>query len=222
MKSNFEQSAEIVELIERAGMRQELEDRVEAHKLGKRKELIAERGRLLKERDEVLPALGAQAAEARENVALAKQKLAAAERVMQYTEQRAYGASCSYATGQIDLEIERNVPKFMQDAFDALQEPIDFLRGTARCWKERQRVGWGFQTIDVSNCEQIGTLRRKCQDGQDEIHAMMYDVGTPVDAQRARCAAIVEECVALTHPNLKDDRHWLAHQERKARATKSA
>ncbi|MBN3763404.1 hypothetical protein [Burkholderia sp. Ac-20365] len=220
--NRYKQNAQLIDLIERAGMRQELEDRVEAQKLEKRKELVTERGRLLRECEEVMPQLDAAAVEARETVALLEQKLFAAHQAMHSTLQRAYGTRCSYGTGVVDAEIERNAPQFMQDAFDALQEAIDFLRGTVCFWQQPQRVGWGFQTIDVSNCEQVGTLRRKCQDGQDEIRAMMFDVGTPTDAQRARCAAILEQCVALTHPQLKDDRHWLMHQERKARATKSA
>ncbi|WP_321839693.1 hypothetical protein [Paraburkholderia bannensis] len=222
MKSYFDQSAEIVELIERTGMRQELEDRVEARKLDKRKQLVAERGLLLKERDEALPAVEAAAREAREQVALLDKKLAAAKRLMQHTEQRAYGTWLSCGTAQIDDAIERNAPKFMQDALDALQEPIGLLQGAVQFWPQRRRVGWGFQNIDVSNVEEIAALRRKCQEGQIEIRAMMYDVDTPIAAQRARCMAIVEECIALTHPNLKDDRHWLTHQERKARAAKMA
>jgi hypothetical protein len=110
----------------------------------------------------------------------------------------------------------------MHDAFFALQEPIDFLRGTVSFWYKQSRVGWNFQSIDLSNVEEVGALRRKCQAGQEEILAMLFDVETPLDEQRKRCAAIVEECVALTRPHLEGDRSWLSHQDRKERAKSKA
>ncbi|MEM5341604.1 hypothetical protein [Paraburkholderia azotifigens] len=218
---SFEEGG-LVGLIEDAGLRQELEDRVEARKLEKRKALLAERARLLKERDEELPALEAKAIAAYEALASLEQKVIDARQVLAYTHQRVHGANCRYGTGLIDAEIERLAPKFMQDAFDALQEPIDFLQGTVRFRPEQRRAGWGFHSIDVSNTEEIAALRKKCRDGQEEIRQMMFDVDGPAAAQRVRCAAIVEECVAMARPHLKDDRHWLTHQERKARATKLA
>lgn len=90
------------------------------------------------------------------------------------------------------------------------------------CQSRPKRIGWGLHNIDMSNVEEVAALRQKCKDGQAAIRKMTYDVDTPLDELRKRCAAIVEECVALTRPHLKDDRHWLQHQERKERAKKSA
>lgn len=220
--SIHERSAELIDLIDRTGMRGELDARDESQNLEKRKRLVAERKGLLEERDRVMPALDAEVVAAREAYALAEQKLQAARQVMHYTQMRAYGKSCSYGTAQLDSAIERNAPQFMRDAFDTLQEPIDFLGGTVWFVQQRKRVGWNFHNIDVSNVAEVSALRHKCEEGQAEIRAMMYDTDSPLDAQRPRCAAIVAECVALTRPHLKDDRHWLAHQERKERAKKSA
>ena len=217
------QSAELINLVERSGMRGELEQRVEAQNLEKRKQLIAERRRLLEERDRVMPALEAEAAAAREAYALCEQKLRAARQVMDYTQMRAYGIGCSYGTAQIDQAIERAAPRFLQDGFDTLQEPLDFLSSTVRFWSHRQRIGWGgYRTVDLSDIDEVAALRQRCEQGQAEVKAMMYDNCLSIDEMRSRCAAIVEECLALTRPRLKDDRHWLTHQERKARAVRKS
>ncbi|CAM2180402.1 conserved hypothetical protein [Paraburkholderia sacchari] len=221
MRSIHQRSAELIDLIERTGMREELEARVEAGNVEKRKQLIAERTRMVKERDAAAAPLEAAAAEADQRVAQLEQELATARQAASYARQRAYGTRC-HGTAQIDSEIERSAPRFMQDAFDALQEPIDFLMGTVRFWQERKRIGWNFQTIDMSDVAEVVALRRKCEDGQAEIKAMMYDAHTELDKQRARCEAIVEECVALTHPHLKDDKLRLRHEERKERAATHA
>lgn len=213
-----ERSAEIVDLVERSGMRDELEARIEAQNLEKRKQLIAKRRRLLEERDRVMPALEAEAAAACEAYALCEQKLLAARQVMHYTQQRAYGVGCKYGTGLIDRDIERAAPKFLQDAYDDLQEPLDFLSNTVRYWSRRQRVGWGFAYVDTSNVDEVTALRTKCKDGQAQMRAMMYEDRLTLDEMRLRCTAIVTECLALTRPHLKDDPHWLRHEERKARA----
>ena len=222
MASMHERSAELIDLVEKSGMREQLEARVEAQNLDKRKQLIAERRRLLDECERVMPPLDAAQREASEAVALAEQKLLAARHVMHFAQQRAYVARTNLGTGRIDDDIERHAPRFLQDGYDTLQEALDFLGGTVRHWSHRQRVGWGFAFVDISNVNEIVEVRSKCEDGQKQIKAMMYDDRLSLDEMRARCAAIVDECVALTRPQLKDDPHWLLHEERKARARKSA
>jgi hypothetical protein len=125
--------------------------------------------------------------------------------------QRAYGLAKHFEEDRANWQIARHAPRFMHDAVDALQERIDFLGGTVRFWTKQSRVGSCF-------IEAACVLRRKCEAGQDKIRAMMYDLKTPLDEQRKRCAAIVEECVALTRPHLEGDRAWLRHQDRKERA----
>jgi hypothetical protein len=220
MDSMHEQSAELIYLVEKSGMRAELEARVEAQKLEEWRRKIAELHAQRRERDEVMPAIDAAAVDARESYALAEQKLLTARRVMEYTQARAYGTRCGFGEGQITYQIEKRAPKFMQDSFDDLQEPIDFLRGTVRIYSSRHRVPWSFQSIDVavSNADEVFAIRQRCEDGQAEIRAMMQDDATPIDEHRARCAAIVQECLAMTKPHLKDDRQWLRHEQKKERA----
>ncbi|RQP98064.1 hypothetical protein [Burkholderia stagnalis] len=220
--SMHERSGEIIDLIDRAGLREELEARIEAQNIEKRRHLIAERTRLRAEREQVVPPLEAAHAEAQEARLLLEQKLLAARQVESYTFQRAYGARCKYGTAQIDADIERHAPKFLQDGYDALQEAMDFLSGTFRFWSHRQRIGWGFANVDTSNVEEIAALRMRCADGQAEIKAMMYDDRLSLDEMRTRCAAIVDECLLLTRPQLKDDPHWLRNEERKARAQRKS
>lgn len=218
MASMHERSAELIDLVEKSGMREQLEARIEEQNLEKRKQLIAERKRLLDECERVVPSLETAYAEAREARLLLEQKLLAARQVENFTFQRAHVARCQYGTGLIDQGIERHAPRFLQDGYDTLQEALDFLGGTVRYRSQRQRVGWGFSFVDISNVDELTALRAKCEDGQAQIKAMMYDDRLSLDALRTRCAAIVNECVALTHPQLRDDKHWLMHQERKARA----
>ncbi len=220
--SMHERSAALIDLVERSGMREQLEARVEAQEFERRKALVAERKRLLAECERVTPALDAAYVEAREARELLEKKLVAARQIENYAAQRAQGTRMQYGTAQIDADIERHAPRFLQNGYDALQEAIDFLRGTIRVWSTQQRVGWNFHTVDVSDCEEVAALRKQCEAGQEQIKAMMYDDRLSIDDMRARCASIVDECVALTQPRLQDDKHWQLHQERKARAQRKS
>nr|WP_318227856.1 hypothetical protein [Paraburkholderia terrae]MDW3660379.1 hypothetical protein [Paraburkholderia terrae] len=222
MESIVTRSADLINLIERTGMRAELESKLEAQNFEKRKQLVGELATMRKECASVMPPLNKAAVEAQAAVAQLEEQLLAARQAAAYAQQRAYGTSLSFGEGQVTSQIEKLAPKFMQDAYDDLQEPIDFLHGTVRYRSHRQRVGWGFQSIDTSNVDEVVGLRRKCEAGQAEIKAMMYDVETPLDELRKRCDAIVQACLALTKPHLKDDPHWLAHEERKARAQRKS
>lgn len=217
MNNLQENGAELIDLVEKSGMRAELEARVELQNAEKRKELIAEKARLIKECDKAMPQFDHDATVTRQARQLAEQKLAVARRAENYAQQRAYGMRIKHGTAHIDAEIERIAPKFMQEAFDALQEPIDFLGGTVWFGTQRKRVGWNFHNIDVSNVEEVSALRQKCKDGQTKIKAMMYQYDVSLDEQRAQCVAIVEECVDLARSHLKGDKHWLLHEERKER-----
>ncbi|MFM0360436.1 hypothetical protein [Paraburkholderia sediminicola] len=219
MESLHHRSAELIDLVNRSGMREQLEQRVEAQNLEERKRLVGKLASMRKECVEVMPSLEKAVVEAQAAVVLCEQKLLAARQVAAYAQQRAYGTHCSFGEAQITSEIERLAPKFMQDAYDDLQEPIDFLSGTVRYWSHRQRVGWGFQTIDTSNVPDVLALRERCEQGQAQIKAMMYDTETPLDKQRERVAGFVQGCLALTQPQLRDDKAWLNHVERKNRAT---
>ncbi|MFM0100306.1 hypothetical protein PQQ87_32260 [Paraburkholderia nemoris] len=220
MYSMHEQSAELIDLVEKSGMRAELEARVEAQNLEAWKMKIAALHAQRKERDAVMPALHAADIEAREIVALTERKLLAAKQVMNHTSQRVYVATCHYSDDAKIASIEKLAPRFLQDAYDDLQEPIDFLRGTVRTHSRSQRVPWSFHSIDVSvsNADEVHAIHQRCEDGQAEIRAMMQDDVTPLDEHRARCAAIVQECLAMTQPHLKDDKHWLLHEQRMERA----
>lgn len=220
--SIHEQSADLLRLVEATGMRAELETKLEAQNFEKRKQLVGELATMRKECASVMPPLNKAAVDAQAAVAQLEEQLLAARQVAAYAQQRAYGTRCSYGEGQITSQIEKFAPKFMQDAYDDLQEPLDFLSSTIRFRSHRQRIGWGFQTIDTSNVDEVVGLRRKCEAGQTEIKAMMYDVETPLDELRKRCDAIVQACLALTKPQLKDNPHWLAHEERKARAQRKS
>jgi hypothetical protein len=99
-----------------------------------------------------------------------------------------------------------------------LQEAIDFLGGTVWYGTQRKRIGWNFHNVDVSNVEEVSALRQTCKDGQAKIKAMMYQCDVSLDEQRSQCAVLVEECIALTHPHLKDDKHWQLNEQRKERA----
>ncbi|MGF6726717.1 hypothetical protein P3T43_006107 [Paraburkholderia sp. GAS41] len=220
MNNMQEHSAKLIDLVEKSGMRAELEARVEMQQAEKRQELIVERARLIKEGDEVMPPLDRDVALTRQARELAEQKCAIARRAENYALQRAYGTRSNYGTAHIDAQIERIAPKFMQEAFDALQEPIDFLGGTVWFGTQRKRVGWNFHNIDVSNVEEVAALRQKCKDGQAKIKAMMYQSDASFDEQRIQCVAIVEDCISLTRPHLKDDKHWVLHQQCKERAKK--
>jgi hypothetical protein len=218
MESIVTRSADLINLIERTGMRAELETKLESQNLEERKRLVGKLTTMRKECAEVMPSLDQAVVAAQAVVVQLEEKLLAARQVAAYAQQRAYGTSLSFGEGQITSQIEKLAPKFMQDAYDDLQEPLDFLSSTVRFWSHRQKIGWGFQTIDTSNVDEVVALRHKCEAGQAEIKAMMYDTESPLDELRKRCDEIVSQCVALTHPRLKDDKHWQMHQERKARA----
>ncbi|MDN7177323.1 hypothetical protein M0D69_04700 [Caballeronia sp. SEWSISQ10-4 2] len=220
MNSLYEQSAELIDLVEKSGMRGELEARVEAQNLAEWRQQIATLHAQRKERDQVMPAIDAAAVEAREAYALAEQKALDARLLMNYAMGRAYATRCGFGEGQVTSLIEKHAPKFMHDAYDDLQEPIDFLRGTVRVYSTRQRVAWGFHSIDVSmsNADEVFAIRHRCEAGQSEIRRMMLDDVTPLDEHRARCAAIVHDCLVLTQPHLKDDREWLRHEQKKQSA----
>lgn len=221
--SIHEQSADLLRLVEATGLRSELEMRVEAQNFEKRKQLVGELTTMRKECASVMPPLNKAAVEAREAVVLCEQKLLAARQVAAYTQQRLYGTSLSFGEGQVTSEIERLAPMFMRDAYDDLQEPLDFLRGTVQYWSRRERVGWGgFRTVDLSDVNEVSALRQQCEAGQSEIKAMMYDTDTPLEELRKRCVEIVSGCIALTRPRLKDDQHWQMHEERKARAQRKS
>jgi hypothetical protein len=220
MDSMHEQSADLINLVEKSGMRGELEARVETQNLAAWRQEIATLHAQRKERDQVMPPINAAAVKAREAYALAEQKALDARLLMNYAMGRAYAMQCGFGEGQITYQIEKHAPKFMHDAYDDLQQPVDFLRNTVRIYSSRQRVPWGFHSIDVSmsNADEVFAIRQRCEDGQAEIRGMMLDDVTPLDEHRARCAAIVQACLAMTQPHLKDDRDWLRHEQRKERA----
>lgn len=220
MNSMYEQSGDLIDLVQRSGMRAELEARVETQNLAEWRQEIAKLHAQRKERDEVMPPIDAAAVKACESYALVEQKALDARLLMNYAMGRAYAMQCGFGEGQITHQIEKHAPQFMHDAFDDLQEPIDFLRGTVRIYATRQRVAWGFHSIDVSvsNADEVFAIRQRCEDGQAEIRAMMLDCVTPLDEHRARCAAIVQDCLAMTQPHLKDDREWLRHEQKKQSA----
>jgi hypothetical protein len=132
MQNIFERSAERIDLIERTGMRDELEARLDEQRSVEHRRLISERDHWRKVRDAVVPPAQKAAAEAIAKVKLLKEQLLAAKQDANDKRQRAYGLATEFEEELANCQIERHVPRFMHDAVDALQEPIDFLGGTVR------------------------------------------------------------------------------------------
>lgn len=222
-----EQSAQLLELVNRSGMRDQLEQRVEEQHLEERRRLVAEIEAKRAEYKRVSPAIDRAFREAWDNVARAEAQLRAAQQVFNQVAQQSYGAQCQVGDAQLVARLQEIAPYFVRDAIDSVEEMSDFLRGTTR--GETRRVsewtwtGRVFRSIDVSNAELVGSIRQKCEAAIDEMRSMAFDVNTPLVEQRARCEALVAECKAVAMPQLRDDATYQRYQDRKhARAAKSA
>ncbi|MFM0079746.1 hypothetical protein P0D72_12800 [Paraburkholderia sediminicola] len=225
--SIHERSGELINLIEKSGMRAQLEDRIEEQNFEERKKLVAEIAAKHAEFERVSPGLDREIREARESLELAAAKFRAATLIFNHVTQRAYVTQCRAGTGQEEARLQAIAPRFMQDAIDSVTEMTDFLRGIFRA-QTRQVTEWTWagrisRTIDISNVELVHSIRQTCESAIDEMHGMMCDVNTPLVDQRKRCEALVAACKASAMPHLKDDPIFLRHQDSKhARAARSA
>lgn len=222
-----EQSAQLLELVNRSGMRDQLEARVEEQHLEERRRLVAEIEAKRSEYERVSPAIDRAFREAWDGVARAEAQLRAAQQAFNQVAQQSHGAQCQAGDAQLVARLWEIAPHFVRDAIGCLEEMTDFLRGTTR--GETRRVSewtWAgrvFRTIDVSNAELVGSIRQKCEAAIDEMRSMALDVDTPLIKQRARCEALVAECKAVALPQLRDNATYQRYQDRKhARAAKSA
>jgi hypothetical protein len=220
MGNKFENVQELIAMLEQLGLLDEFEEKVEAQKLKVRNKLLRDRFILRGNRNSVLPALGKEAKAATEALKLAEENVLKARQAYNAVMTRSYGATVTYSEDKINFEIEKAAPKFMHDAYDQLGEMHDFLGGTVRSWRVREPDAWNYRTIDMSNVKQITSLREECRAGQEKIRELMYDVETPCEEQRRYCTAIVAKCVEATHPQLKDDKEWLAYQEKNGKSKK--
>ncbi|MCS6601679.1 hypothetical protein N4S61_07510 [Burkholderia pseudomallei] len=225
--SIHERSAELINLVEKSGMRDQLEARVEEQHLEERRRLVAEIKTKRAEYERVSPAIDRAFREAWDGVARAEAQLRAAQQVFNQVAQQSHGAQCQAGDAQLVARLQEIAPHFVRDAIDSVEEMSDFLRGTTR--GETRRVSewtWAgrlFHTIDVSNAQLVGSIRQKCATAIDEMRSMALDVSTPLIKQRTRCEALVAECKAVALPQLRDDATYQRYQERKhARAAKSA
>ncbi|MDR6409745.1 UNVERIFIED_ORG: hypothetical protein ABIC62_002428 [Burkholderia sp. 1595] len=208
-------------------MRADLETKLEAQNLQERKRLVAEIAGKRAEFERVSPGLDRAFREAWENLELAEAKLRAAKQVFNHVAQQSHGAQCQAGTCQEEARLEKIAPRFICDAIDSVEEMTDFLRGIVR-GETRHVTEWTWagrvsRSIDVSNAEVVHSIRQTCEAALDEMHAMMFDVDTPLVDQRKRCEALVAECKACAMPHLKDDPIYVRHRDHKhARAAKSA
>lgn len=222
-----EQSAQLLELVNRSGMRDQLEARVEEQHLEERRRLVAEIEAKRAEYERLSPAIDRAFREAWDGVARAEAQLRAAQQVFNQVAQQSHGAQCQAGDAQLVARLQEIAPHFVRDAIDSVEEMTDFLRGTTR--GETRRVSewtWAgrvFRTINVSSAELVGSIRQKCEAAIDEMRRMALDVSMPLNKQRARCEALVAECKAVALPQLRDDATYQRYQDRKhTRAAKSA
>lgn len=220
MRHKFNNPNEVFAILEKLGLLDELDEKVEAQKLEERKGLLRDRFILRSKRDTVMPRVGKEMGDATAMLKLADENVLKARQTMNAAAMRVYGASLTFSEDKLNSQIEAASPKFMQDAYDELGEMHEFVRGTTHSWREREPVGWNYRNIDMSNADQIAALMEMCKAGQAKIRELMYDIDTPIEEQRQYCAAIVANCVAMTHPQLKDDQLWLAQQEKKSKSKK--
>jgi hypothetical protein len=222
MQSVIERSSELLELMNSSGATDELKARLEVRNRDEQLRLVDKLKAMRIERDAAMPEVDREAIAAREEVIQLEAKLAIARQAANYAQQRAYVTRASFGEGRINAQIERVAPKFLRDAYDDLQDPIDFLAGTVSIRQIRQRIGWRFQYVTVSDADEVSALRQKCVEGQAAIKAMMYDADTPLEVLREQCCSIVNACLAVTSPRLKEDKHYRLRLERLERAKKGA
>ena len=209
---------EILEIMEKLGLLDEFDEKIEAQKLKERDKLVRDRFILRTTRNKVMPGLGKEVEAATEALKLAEANRLAADQAYHAAIIRNYGATLTYSEDKLNSQIEAAAPKFMHDAYDQVQKIFDGVRGVTRYWREPVSVGWGLRYIDMSNADEISALMETCKDAQAKIRELMYDVHTPIEEQRKYCAAIVRKVVEAAHPHLKNDERWLADQEKKGKS----